>query len=289
MPKNLARPQDPGARRNASAIHGGATMGEWDQPIADYLAWQRAAGRSKEVLRTRFRYLTGLARAARVGPWQVTTGQMIDFLARDGWAPETRKSARGAIRSFYLWALETDRILIDPSRKLPAVRVPAGKPRPAPERIVLAALLTAEPRERLMVLLGAFQGLRCAEISRVHGDDFDGESLRVKGKGGKVRILPVHPVVATYLIGQSGWLFPGKDDGHLSAIWVGALLRKLLGSGWSAHTLRHRFASQAYAAERDLRAVQELLGHSKPETTARYTAIPDGALRAAVMGASLVA
>lgn len=262
---------------------------EWDQPIADYLAWQRAAGRNKEVLRTRYRYLTGLGRAAQVGPWAVTTADMISFLGRDGWAPETRKSARGAIRSFYSWALETDRITVDPSRKLPSVRVPAGKPRPAPEQVVLAALLGAEPREHLMVLLGAFQGLRCAEISRVHSDDFDGQSLRVTGKGGKVRVLPVHPLVAAQLVGREGWLFPGKDDGHLSAIWVGALLRKLLGSGWSAHTLRHRFASQAYAAERDLRAVQELLGHSKPETTARYTAIPDGALRRAVLGASLVA
>lgn len=283
MPRNGARRPDPAAH-----YFTGARM-DWDQPIADYLSWQRAAGRNREVLRTRYRYLSGLARSVDCGPWAVTTGQMIDFLARDGWAPETRKSARGAVRSFYSWALETDRIDVDPSRKLPTVRVPPGKPRPAPEQVVIAALLGAEPRERLMVMLGAFQGLRCAEISRVHADDFDGESLRVKGKGGKVRVLPVHPIVAAQLVGRQGWLFPGQDDGHLSPIWVGALLRKLLGPGWSAHTLRHRFASQAYAAERDLLAVQQLLGHSKPETTQRYTAIPDGALRAAVLGASLVA
>lgn len=264
-------------------------MPEWDQPIAEYLSWQRAAGRSKDALRTRYRYLTGLAKSAQVGPWEVTTGQMIDFLGRDGWAPETRKSARGALRSFYAWALETDRILVDPSRKLPSVRVPAGKPRPAPELIVMTALYAAQPRERLMVLLGAFQGLRCAEISRVHSADFDTEQIRVFGKGGKVRVLPLHPVVSAALAGHQGYVFPGKDNGHLSPQWVGTVLRHLLGSGWSAHTLRHRFASQAYAVERDLRAVQELLGHSKPETTARYTAIPDGALRKAVLGASLVA
>lgn len=264
-------------------------MDEWAQPIAEYLSWQRAAGRSKDTLRTRYRYLTGLARSVQVGPWAVTTADMISFLGRDGWAPETRKSARGALRSFYSWALDTDRITVDPSRKLPSVRVPAGKPRPAPEQIVMAALLGAAPRERLMVMLGAFQGLRCAEISRVHATDFDGESLRVKGKGGKVRVLPVHPVVAAQLAGREGWLFPGKDNGHLSPQWVGTTLRHLLGSGWSAHTLRHRFASQAYAVQRDLLAVQQLLGHSKPETTAIYVAIPDNALRAAVFGASLVA
>lgn len=268
--------------------HGGI-MDEWAQPIADYLSWQRAAGRSKDVLRTRYRYLTGLARSAQIGPWAVATADMISFLGRDGWAPETRKSARGALRSFYSWALETDQIIIDPSRKLPAVRVPAGKPRPAPEQVVMAALLTPDVRMRLMVMLGALQGLRCAEISRVHSADYDAEQIRVFGKGGKVRVLPLHPWVSAALAGHQGYVFPGKDNGHLSPQWVGTVLRRLLGSGWSAHTLRHRFASQAYAAQRDLRAVQELLGHSKPETTARYTAIPDGALRAAVLGASLVA
>lgn len=69
---------------------------------------------------------------------------------------------------------------------------------------------------------------------------------------------------------------------------VGKVLARLLGQGWSAHTLRHAAASRWYAVERDLRAVQELLGHSKPETTARYTAVPGDARRAAVCGVDLV-
>ncbi|MBA2774731.1 MAG: site-specific integrase [Nocardioidaceae bacterium] len=51
----------------------------------------------------------------------------------------------------------------------------------------------------------------------------------------------------------------------------------MLGAGWSGHKLRHRFATTAYAAERDLLAVQQLLGHSRPEVTARYTALPGDA------------
>ena len=80
-----------------------------------------------------------------------------------------------------------------------------------------------------------------------------------------------------------GFGFQGKMCIHPDQI--GKALSRMLGPGWTAHTLRHRFASRAYAVDRDLRSVQELLGHSKPETTMRYTAIPDGALRAAVMGA----
>lgn len=64
------------------------------------------------------------------------------------------------------------------------------------------------------------------------------------------------------------------------------VIRRSLGGRYSSHTVRHSFATRAYAQQRDLLAVQTLLGHSKPETTARYTAAPDGALRAAVMGAA---
>jgi integrase/recombinase XerC len=51
-------------------------------------------------------------------------------------------------------------------------------------------------------------------------------------------------------------------------------------------TLRHRFATVCYAGERDLLAVQTLLGHSKPETTRQYVLIPDKSLRAAVAWAA---
>ena len=83
-----------------------------------------------------------------------------------------------------------------------------------------------------------------------------------------------------------GWVFPSPHGGHLGADRVGKILARALGAGYSAHTLRHRFASRAYTAQRDLRAVQELLGHSKPETTARYVAVPDDALAAAVAAAA---
>jgi site-specific recombinase XerD len=58
-----------------------------------------------------------------------------------------------------------------------------------------------------------------------------------------------------------------------------------LPDGITAHQLRHRFATAAYAHQRDLRAVQELLGHASPATTARYTAVPDRAKFDAVMAA----
>lgn len=56
-----------------------------------------------------------------------------------------------------------------------------------------------------------------------------------------------------------------------------------LGDGWTTHSLRHRFATQAYRATRDIRAVQQLLGHSSPTTTARYVLVDEDSLAAAVL------
>jgi hypothetical protein len=82
-----------------------------------------------------------------------------------------------------------------------------------------------------------------------------------------------------------GYLFPGDEDGHLSPRWVGKLMAGALPDHWTAHTLRHRFATRAYRGSRNLRAVQTLLGHSSVATTERYTAVDDDEIRAAMMAA----
>lgn len=260
-------------------------MGE----IEAYVTWIRASGGSRESIRLRRHYLTRLAeRYPGRSLLSLSLDELVGYLARPDWAAETRKSARGAVRGFYRWACDTGRLGTDPSRLLPTVRVPPGCPRPTPDAVFLAALERADDRARCMLMLAAFAGLRRAEIARVHSGDLLGDALRVAGKGGAVRMVPLTGSLAAELHAlPAGWAFPGQINGHLAPHRVGVILARLLGPGWSAHTLRHRFATRAYAVERDLRAVQTLLGHSKPETTARYTAVPDGALRRAVQGSML--
>jgi integrase/recombinase XerC len=65
--------------------------------------------------------------------------------------------------------------------------------------------------------------------------------------------------------------------------YVGKRVKAALGGTWTTHSCRHRFATRAYAGTHDLRAVQLLLGHSKPETTARYVAVAHDDLLAAVL------
>lgn len=74
-------------------------------------------------------------------------------------------------------------------------------------------------------------------------------------------------------------MFPAQIDGHMSAGYVTKLISRALPDGVTAHMLRHRFATVAYSGQKDLRAVQILLGHSSIATTQIYTEVPDDDLR----------
>lgn len=255
----------------------------WQAEVDDYVAHLRAAGQAASTVRLRQMHLARALTWLDCPPFEVTTDRLTAYMAGHDWAPETRKSVRSSLCSFYGWAESTGRIPDDPARRLPRVSTPAGKPKPAPTDVVAAALSRAEPREALMVMLAAYAGLRRAEVAGLHADDILEDTLRVKGKGGKVREVPMHPLLAEVLAGRTGFIFPGNDHGHLSPDRVGRILSGLLGLGWTAHTLRHRFATRAYAADRDLLSVQQLLGHASVATTQRYTKLPDDALRRAVL------
>lgn len=283
-------------------------MTAWEAAEAGFVAWLRAAGRSKSTIRLRRHYVRQLA--VRFGdPWTVTGDELAGWLAGPEWMPETRKSARSSVRMFYRWAVASGRVAVSPADGLDSVRVPRALPRPASEDVLAAALARANDEDRLMLVLAAYAGLRATEIAAVRPatDVLPDGTLWVRGKGGRERTVPLHPRVADEIeaeqqrrrrgrvgtgfhfgwsrpeVGPEDYLFPGLQGGHVGSDVVGRHLRRVL-NGATGHQLRHRFASAAYAADRDLRAVQELLGHASPQTTARYTRVPDGALRSAVEG-----
>lgn len=256
----------------------------WNAEVEAYVLHLRAAGMSAATIRLKRQHLErALTWFDAPSPWAVTLEQMTEYLAVHDWAPESRKSVRSSLRGFYQWAEDVGHVDVDPSRKLPKVSVPQGIPHPAPNPVFDQALAGADTRTLLMLQLAAYAGLRRAEIAGLHTDDVIGETLRVHGKGGKVRTLPLHAALVEALGAvPRGFVFPGRDRGHLSPDRVGRVMAEVLGSGWTAHSLRHRFATRAYAADRDLLTVQQLLGHSSVATTQRYTQVPDDALRRAV-------
>jgi integrase/recombinase XerC len=132
-------------------------------------------------------------------------------------------------------------------------------------------------------------GLRLSEaLGLTRGGAPLGDTLAITGKGGKQRLLPVLPTVrqavADYLAAcpyrpaKDGPLFVGSRGGPLNPRIVQrqmAALRGFLGLPETAtpHALRHSFATHLLGAGGDLRAIQELLGHSSLSTTQRYTAV----------------
>lgn len=260
----------------------------WLDALGAYRNSLTASGASPGTIRLYTYYVTRLAEESRTrSPWRVTSQQLLDVLAVQHWAPETRRSARAAVRSFYRWAASLGHVDVDPAAGLPRVKVPPRVPRPAPDTVVDRARREAPDRVRLMMELAAYAGLRAGEVARVSTDDLVGDALFVLGKGGRLRRVPLVDLLGSQLrLAPEGWVFPNGLGGHLSPGHVSRLVSEALPHGWTAHTLRHRFATRAYAGTRDLLAVQELLGHSSPETTRRYIQLPTDALRAAVEAAA---
>ncbi|WP_343017863.1 tyrosine-type recombinase/integrase [Bifidobacterium adolescentis] len=265
----------------------------WRRSIEGWTDTLKAAGLSAQTIKSRRYKMVHLAALLMPsGPEDVTTEQIVQVFARQQWKPETRKAYRNTISSFFRWLHKSGRRSDDPSLDVPRVKKPHAHPRPCPDRYIAAAMEMATTSERLMIRLGAECGLRRGEIARVHSDDVvadnAGRSLIVRGKGDKQRIVPLPDDLAGIIMDARGYLFPGRFGGHVEESYIGDHISRLLPDGYAAHTLRHRFATTAYAATHDLFVVAELLGHESVETTEHYVAMPDGRLREATAAVRLV-
>ncbi|MCI7552251.1 MAG: tyrosine-type recombinase/integrase [Actinomycetaceae bacterium] len=219
---------------------------------------------------------------------QACEADCLAFLATPGWSSETARSVRSTLRSFYTWAADTGRLTTNPAVRLPVIHEKPPLPHPLPEAEYQRALDEAPNPWRIGIRLAGEAGLRRSEVAQVaRADlfrDLFGVSLRVHGKGGKERAVPLNESLGvelrTWLRGHV-WLFPsGTTSTHLTPDYVAKRIRQYLPPEWSMHSLRHRFATVAYARTSDIRAVQELLGHANLNTTQRYVAMPVQRLRA---------
>lgn len=245
-------------------------------PAVDaWLAWLAAGDAAHGTITLRRSQLTRLAR--HVDLLAADEDDLVAWLAQPGWSRETRRSARAAIRGFYRWAHRTGLVDDDPARDLRPIRPGSPRPRPLPEPLLATALAGADRERELMLLLGAYAGLRRSEIARVHSDDIDTDTLIVLGKGAKHRRIPIHPRLAPHLRFLRGWAFesPRRPGEHVVETYIRDRLASVLPDPWTPHTLRHRFATQTYRVKRDLVVVQQLLGHARIETTRLYVAVDE--------------
>ena len=121
--------------------------------------------------------------------------------------------------------------------------------------------------------------MRSSDVRELAG----GMMLRVDGKGGVVRWVPLPDDLAAWLGLQHGWVFAARDGGHMAPASVGRWYSARL--GLNPHQLRHRYATLAYRSHRDINAVKTLLGHASVATTQVYVAVTGDDLVESAAGA----
>jgi integrase/recombinase XerC len=208
-----------------------------------------------------------------------------------------------SIKSFARWLADREAFDISAILATRAPRFSRKLPRPlstdaARDVLEIAALQTREDwtglRDTAVLTLLYGCGLRVSEALGLLGRDAPlREALRIHGKGGKERVVPVLPVaqqaVAAYLAAcphpkaPDAPLFRGTRGGalsrrHIAKVMEQARMQLGLPATATPHALRHSFATHLLGAGGDLRAIQELLGHASLQSTQVYTAVDAGRL-----------
>ncbi|MEW6894952.1 tyrosine-type recombinase/integrase [Trueperella pyogenes] len=262
-----------------------------DEKFFKHLA---ASGLSPATIALRRAHLDRFAREINGDLAAASTEDLESFLANTAWANDYRRSMRSSLRAYFGWLHATGRRRDNPAAILPKVKPSPPRPRPTPDLALKAAMRDADEDEVLMIRLGVEAGMRRGEVCKVHAadlvEDLGGRSLIVKGKGGKVRMIPLEDSLAAAIERRGretgGFLFPGAIEGHISPAWLGKRISRLMPEGVTMHSLRHRFATRVYDATGDLLATQQLLGHSSPSVTQLYVEVDRRRLRKAVKAAA---
>ena len=246
-----------------------------------------------------------------------TLRRYVAGLSEQGQAASTVARKLAAVRALFRVELEQGRLTQNPADLISAPKRPKTLPRVLKREEVemlldrIPALTPLELRDRALLELAYASGLRAEELVTVEvgAIDFDAETVRVDGKGGKTRMVPVgeHALaaIARYLERarpalriekrdtatlQQEPLFLSKTGRRLSTSDVRRRLRTWTRAAQSRapavaqahpHTLRHSFATHLLEGGADLRSIQELLGHATISTTQVYTRVESVRLRAA--------
>jgi site-specific recombinase XerD len=295
---------------------------QWERALDDFAADLRrraVADKTQRAYAIDALQFAHWAEQAGISPSAVNVRilrRYVASLSERGQAPATVARKLAALRGMFRVQIQTgDRdenpaeLLHSPKRaqRLPRV-LKAGEVAALLDRIPATGPL--ELRDRAIFELAYASGLRAEELVSLdlHSVDFDGESVRIEGKGGRTRLVPVgeHSLRALerYLqagrpalavgdpggLGDSPALFLSKSGRRLGTSDIRRRLRswaRLAGGHLPAiaeahpHALRHSFATHLLEGGADLRVIQELLGHATISTTQVYTRVESARLRSA--------
>jgi len=280
----------------------------WQDALARFDDWQLARGMGEKTRRAYgvdLAQLAGWASSRDLDPRAVTYRDLRLFagvVSERGAMKSTVARKLAAIRTFYRQLVERGELEANPAELVASPKKDAYLPKVLkPEEV--ADLLDRIPgstpldlRDRALLELAYAAGLRAEELVNldVGSLDPDAEEVRVEGKGGRTRVVPVGEhawrALDRYLergrgalaCGESDALFLSKSGRRLSTSDVRRRLRlQTRRAGVSPHTLRHSFATHLLEGGADLRTIQELLGHSSISTTQTYTRVESKRLKKA--------
>jgi len=237
---------------------------------------------------------------------RVSTTDLRAWMAHErgrGLSARSVARALSAVRSFHAWLAEARGLIAPAVTATRGPRVKPRLPRPLAPDAAKALIATVEAqslepwvaaRDAAVVTLLYGCGLRISEaLGLRQGAAPLGDMLRVKGKGGKERLVPVLPVAAKAVEAYRALmpfppdpaapLFRGVRGGALNQRQIQQVMadaRMQLGLPPTAtpHALRHSFATHLLEAGGDLRTIQELLGHATLATTQVYTGVDQARL-----------
>jgi len=222
-----------------------------------------------------------------------------DFRAYLAFCTQSKKSPRSiaralsVLKSFFLFLIQENYLMDSPVLHLSGPKLPKNMPRALSQEdagFLLNEMATPqdwiESRDFALVTLLYGTGLRISEALTLKQSDLAQDTLRIIGKGGKHRAVPLLPLVSERLnqyITQlpygdqepAAWVFFGKQGKRLSVGVAERILRTWrqalqLPDSLTPHALRHSFATHLLEEGADLRVIQELLGHTSLSTTEKY-------------------
>ena len=206
-------------------------------------------------------------------------------LAAEGASPAKMNAAVSALRFFFKVTLARPGF----GERLATVRKEDRLPEVlSPEEVALLLHCAPSLKHKAALSVAYGCGLRVSEIVHLKISDIDSARMLIRveqGKGRKDRYVMLSPDLLELLrrwwrtARPKGWLFPGRDPGQpittrqLDRACKMAATTAALDKRVSMHTLRHSFATHLLERRTDIRVIQVLLGHSKLDTTARYTRV----------------
>lgn len=283
----------PGNRLGQEQVH---EVPAFPEATSEWLLDLQVEGRAEFTLKGHKREI------ARFGKWlkkegiewqHLTPNQSHAYLrTRAHLCASSRGSSICSLQRFYAWAFEREYISTSPTRDLTTPQRPEAQPK-ALRRSDIRKLIrwlasqstdTAR-RDEAVVLTGLYAGLRAAELAKLDWQEVDLETRRITirlSKGNHGRIVPMHPALISILVhwrkvqnaNGIGRVFTSVREGEpLTPARVGKICKFVSGGSgvkFTAHILRHTFATQMLRASGELYAVSKALGHKGVKQTEIY-------------------